>query len=107
MESTERVNTSLTCTWWAATNRQKEATEKSPAAAMANLLPPASSKQGKQELEVRWQRRMTEELERQRETGEVRKTQECQQIHKQFWLPRMGSGGVFSGSVTGWYNLWK
>jgi len=26
--------------------------------------------------------------------------QECRQIHKQFWLPRMGSGGAFSGSVN-------
>ncbi|CAK9857171.1 unnamed protein product [Sphagnum jensenii] len=66
---------------------------------MANLLPPASSKQGKPELEVRWQRRKTEERETERLEGE--EAQECQKFHKQFWLPRMGSGGAFSGSVTG------
>jgi len=41
----------------------KGSNRKVTAAAMPNLLPPASSKQGKQELEVRWQRRMTEERE--------------------------------------------
>jgi len=47
--------------------------------------------------------RQRSEREREREwRGE--EAQECQQIHKQFCLPRMGSGGAFSGSVTGWCN---
>ncbi|CAM6021332.1 unnamed protein product [Sphagnum balticum] len=43
---------------------------------MPNLLPPASSKQGKQqELEVRWQRRMTDRgALRDRETGRGEET---------------------------------
>jgi hypothetical protein len=101
MESTERVNTSLTCTWWAATRakrkQQKSHSSSDGKPATACVVKARQARSGSPVAETNDRGAL-----RDRETGRGEETQECQQIHKHFWLPRMGSGGVFSGSVTGW-----